>query len=83
MGLTAKLKVVVGCLIFMIFIFHKTCYKFVTILFHDDIIINIQYDKNKDAYNVSFSSTKQHSMAKTDSSCTYILPDIHSKLASE
>ena len=82
MGLTAKLKVMLGRLIFMIFIFHKACYKFVTILFHDDTIINMQYDKKKDAYNVSFSSTK-HSMAKTDSSCTYILPDIHSKLASE
>ena len=50
---------------FMIFIFHKTCYKFVIILFHDDTIINIQYDKNKDTYNVSFSSIK-HSTAKID-----------------
>ena len=42
----------------MVFIFHKTCYKFVIILFHDDIIIYIQYDKNKDTYNVTLSSIK-------------------------
>ena len=34
------IKVALGCLIFMIFIFHKTCYKFV-ILFHDDTIFNM------------------------------------------
>ena len=61
----SDLKVAFGCLIFMIFIFHKTCYKFVIILFHDDTIINIQYDKNKDTYNVSFSSIK-HLTAKID-----------------
>ena len=49
----------------MIFIFYKTCYKFVIILFHDHTIIYIQHDKNKDTYNVSFSSIK-HSTAKID-----------------
>ena len=61
-------KVVLGFLNIhdlMIFIFYKTCYKFVIILFHDNTIIYIQHDKNKDTYNVSFSSIK-HSMAKID-----------------